>query len=163
MGQKNKNPRDSAVETRYIVMPDQANAYGTAFGGVIMSWIDMVGGMVAQRHVEGVAVTASIDTISFKAPIFVGDHVVLKAGVTYTGSTSVEVGVEVIRENPFTGESLLATTAHLTFVALDENKKPRLVPKLVPETEEELRRYREAQMRVEARKEILQKMKALER
>ncbi|MGD8401413.1 MAG: acyl-CoA thioesterase, partial [Bacillota bacterium] len=113
-----KTPRESAVETRYLIMPDQVNAHGTVFGGLIMSWIDMVAAMAAQRHCNGVAVTASIDRISFKAPIYVGEHAVLRASVNYVGHTSLEVGVLVIKENPYTGEQIRATTAYLTFVAL---------------------------------------------
>lgn len=157
-----KTPRDSAVETRYLVMPDQVNAHGTVFGGIIMSWIDMVAAMAAQRHCSGVAVTASIDKISFKAPIFVGEHAVLKASVNYVGNTSLEVGVQVTKENPYTGKCVRATTAYLTFVYLDENQKPQRVPPLRVETEEEVRRYRNAEIRVQARKELLAKLKQTE-
>ncbi|HYH01597.1 MAG TPA: acyl-CoA thioesterase [Bacillota bacterium] len=157
-----KTPRDSAVETRYLVMPDQANAHGTVFGGTIMSWIDMVAAMVAQRHCGGVAVTASIDKISFKAPIYVGEHAVLKAAVNYVGTTSLEVGVQVTKENPYNGECIRATTAYLTFVYLDDHKKPQRVPPLRAETEDEIRRYRNAEIRVQARKELLGKLKQTE-
>lgn len=157
-----KTPRDSAVETRYLVMPDLANAHGTVFGGVIMSWIDMVAAMVAQRHCGGVAVTASIDKISFKTPIYVGEHAVLKAAVNYVGVTSLEVGVQVTRENPYTGECVRATTAYLTFVYLGDQKRPQKVPPLIPQTEEEVRRYRNAELRVQARKELLAKLKQAE-
>ncbi|HOQ24472.1 MAG TPA: acyl-CoA thioesterase [Bacillota bacterium] len=155
---KLKTPAESAVETRYIVMPDQVNAYGTVFGGVIMSWIDMVAGMVAQRHAEGVAVTASIDRISFKAPVYVGEHVILKAAVNYVGNTSMEVGVQVTKEDPMTGEQVRATTAYLTFVGLDANKCPRVIPGLKPQTEEEKQRYEEAKLRVAARHELRAKI-----
>jgi acyl-CoA hydrolase len=154
-----KNPRESAVETRYLLMPEQANAHGTAFGGVIMSWIDMVAAMAAQRHCGGVAVTVSIDKISFKAPIYVGEHAVIKSSVNYAGNTSMEVGVQVTKENPYTGEVVRATTAYLTFVYLDEHKKPKKVPELIPETEVEKRRYRNAEIRVQARKELREKLK----
>jgi len=156
---KEKTPRESAVETRYVVMPDMANSYGTVFGGKIMSWIDMTAGMVAQRHCEKVAVTAGIDTISFKSPVYVGDHVVLRATVNYVGNSSMEVGVNVIRENPFTGEKVNATTAFLTFVCLDKNGRPTTAPKLRPETDEEKRRYENAKVRVEARKELIRRLK----
>jgi len=156
---KEKNPKESLVETRYVVMPDMVNSYGTAFGGKIMSWIDMTAGMVAQRHCEKVVVTASIDRISFKAPVYVGDHVILQAAVNYVGDTSLEIGVSVNRENPFTGEKVKATTAFLTFVCLDENGRPTTAPKLRPETKEEKRRYENAKIRVEARKELIRKLK----
>ncbi|WP_243401605.1 acyl-CoA thioesterase [Leptospira ellisii] len=94
-----KTPSQSAAETRHIVMPDHANHYGTLFGGTLMSWIDMIAVMVAQRHCGKEAVTASVDRLNFIAPIEIGDHVVLRASVNYTGKTSLEVGVQVSKEN----------------------------------------------------------------
>ncbi len=155
---KPKTPGDSAVETRYLVMPHQANPYGTAFGGVIMSWIDMTAGMAAQRHCRREAVTAAIDSIVFKKPIRIGDHVIVKATVNYVSRTSMEVGVRVTREEPYTGKQAVATKAHLTFVALDEKKEPTAVAHIEPQTEEEKRRYTNAKLRVKARKELLKKM-----
>jgi acyl-CoA hydrolase len=154
-----KKPSESAVESRYLVMPHQANPYGTAFGGVIMSWIDMIASMAAQRHCQKEAVTASIDSLSFKEPIRVGDHVVLKASVNYAGRSSMELGVRVTRQDPYTSEEVIATTAHLTFVALDEKKRPCQIPSILPQTPEEKRRYENAKLRVQARKELLKKMK----
>jgi len=154
-----KSPSQSAVESRYLLMPDQANPYGTAFGGAIVAWIDMVASMAAQKHCGREVVTAGIDSLIFKEPIYVGDHVVLRACVNYVGRTSMEVGVQVTRENPRTGRKTVATTAHLTFVALDENKKPTPAPPIVPETPDEKRRYENAKLRVKARKELLEKMK----
>lgn len=155
---KTKTPRESQVESRYIVMPQHANDYGIAFGGTIMAWIDMVAAMVAQKHCELEVVTVSTDQIAFVAPIRIGDHVLLQASANYVGNTSMEVGVRVTKENPYTGQSLLATTAYLTFVGLDANKKPVTIPRLKPETPEELRRYQHARLRVEARKELHRKL-----
>jgi len=157
--EKSKTPGESAVEARYLLMPDQANPYGTAFGGAIVAWIDMVASMAAQRHCGKEVVTASIDSLNFKEPINIGDHVVLKASVNYVGRTSMEVGVQVSREDPYTGQKITATTAHLTFVALDKDKKPSPVPRLIPETEDEKRRYANAEIRVKNRKELLRKMR----
>jgi len=156
---KGKSPKESAVETRYLLMPSQANPHGTAFGGAIVAWIDMVAAMVAQRHCGKEVVTAGIDSLVFKEPIRIGDQVVLKASINYVGHSSMEVGVQVSREDPYGGNSVIATTAHLTFVALDENKKPTDVPPLMPETEEEKKRYENAKLRVKARKELLKNMK----
>ena len=156
---ESKNPRQSAVEARYLLMPGHANPYGTAFGGTIMAWIDMVGSMAAQRHCCKEVVTAGIDSLSFKHPIYIGDHVLLKACVNYAGSTSMEVGVQVSREDPFSNEQTITTTAYLTFVALDENKKPVAVPAIVPVDEEAKRRCENAKLRVQARKELRQKTK----
>jgi acyl-CoA hydrolase len=141
-------------------MPDQANPYGTAFGGVIVAWMDMIASMAAQRHCGKEVVTAGIDSIVFKEPIHVGDHVVLKSSINYAGRTSMEVGVRVIRENPYSGTEVVATTAHLTFVALGENKKPIAVPPILPESDDEKRRYENAKIRVQARKDLLKKMRA---
>lgn len=155
---KSKTPKESAVETRYLIMPHQANPQGTAFGGVIMAWIDMVAAMAAQRHCRKEVVTAGIDSLAFKEPIRIGDHVVLRASVNYISRSSMEVGVQVTREDPYTGEQVIATTSHLTFVALDENKRPTPAPPILPETEQEKKRFEQAKLRVQARKELLKKM-----
>jgi acyl-CoA hydrolase len=157
--QKGKSPKESAVETRYILMPQHANPQGTAFGGVIMAWIDTVAAMAAQKHAGCEVVTAGIDSLIFKEPIRIGDHVVLKASVNYVSRSSMEVGVQVTREDPYSGQKAIATTAHLTFVALDENKKPTPAPPILPQTQEEKRRYENAELRVQARKELLKKIK----
>jgi acyl-CoA hydrolase len=153
-----KTPKESAVETRYLIMPHQANPQGTAFGGTIVAWIDMVAAMAAQRHCGREVVTAGIDSLAFKEPIRIGDHVVLRAAVNYVSRSSMEVGVQVTREDPYSSEKVIATTAHLTFVALDENKKPIPAPPVLPETEQEKKRYEHAKLRVQARKELLKRM-----
>ena len=155
---KGKTPTDSAVETRYLVMPQQANPQGTAFGGAIVSWIDMVAAMAAQRHCGTEVVTAGIDSLVFRHPIRIGDQVVLRAAVNYVSRSSMEVGVQVIREDPYTGEQLIATTAHLTLVALGKDKRPVPVPPLLPQTPQEKRRYEEARLRVLERKKRLKEL-----
>ena len=156
--EKAKSPGESAVETRYLIMPHQANPQGTAFGGVIVAWIDMIAAMAAQRHCGKEDVTAAIDSLAFKEPIRIGDHVALRATVNYVSRSSMEVGVQVTREDPYTGQKVVATTAHLTFVALDENKRPTPAPPILPETHEEKKRYENAKLRVQARKELLNKI-----
>jgi acyl-CoA hydrolase len=152
---KGKPPSASAVETRYLVMPQQANPQGTAFGGAIVGWIDMTAAMAAQRHCGREVVTAGIDSLVFRHPIRIGDHVVLRAAVNYVSRSSMEVGVQVIREDPYSGEQTVATTAHLTLVALDENRKPAPAPPVLPQTPLEKKRYEDAWLRVQARKERL--------
>jgi len=152
---KGKTPTESAVETRYLVMPQQANPQGTAFGGAVVGWIDMVAAMAGQRHCGREVVTAGIDSLVFRHPIRIGDHVVLKATVNYVSRSSMEVGVQVIREDPYSGEQIMATTAHLTLVALDEHKRPVFAPPLLPQTPQEKARYESARLRVQARKERL--------
>jgi len=155
-----KTPRDSAVEARYIVMPQHANDLGIAFGGTIMSWIDMVAAMVAQRHCARKVVTVSIDRMSFLAPCHIGDHVLLRSAVNYVGHTSMEVGVQVLKECPYTGERTRATTAYLTFVALDDRERPTPIAPIRVETPDEVRRCENARLRVAARKELLGRLRA---
>ncbi|MBN2546245.1 MAG: acyl-CoA thioesterase [Spirochaetes bacterium] len=154
-----KSPQESQVETRYLVLPEHANHYGTVFGGVIMSWIDIAAAMTAERHCQHEAVTVSIDGISFISPINIGDHVVVKAGINYVGNTSMEIGVVVIKENPRTGEQIKATSAYLTFVGLNRKKKPVQIPKIKPETEDEIRRFENAKIRVKSRRELFKNLK----
>ncbi len=156
---KTKTPRESQMETRYLLMPHHANDLGIAFGGTIMSWIDTLAAMVAQKHCERKVVTVSTDKISFLAPVHIGDHVVLRASVNHVGTTSMEVGVQVMRENPYTGESVRATTAYLTLVGVDGQERPTPIPQLRPETPDEIRRYENARLRVQARKDLVQKLK----
>ena len=156
---KPKTPTESRVESRYLVMPQHANDVGIAFGGTIMSWIDMVAAMTAQKHCEHEVVTVSTDSINFLAPVRIGDHVVLTALVTYVGRTSMEISVRVVKENPCRRESLLATTAFLTMVGIDDQKRPIPIPPLRPETPEEIQRQENGRMRVLARKELLAKLK----
>ncbi len=159
MGKAAKRQSDSYVESRYLIMPNDANQYGTVFGGVTVAYIDMVGSMAAQKHCGKVVVTASIDSLSFEEPINIGEHVVLKAWVNYVGRTSMEVEVQVYRENPQTGRISLATIAYLTYVALDKNRKPTKVGPLLPVGPQEEHRYKEAEIRVKARKELIKKIR----
>ncbi len=138
-----KTPSQSQVEMTQIVLAGQANSMGNAFGGQIMQWIDIAAAVAARRHCTGVAVTASMDGLSFKAPIRLGDVVVLKASVNRSWRTSMEVGVRVEAEHP-DGTRVHSASAYLTFVALDSAGRPRPVPLLEPSTPEEERRFREA-------------------
>ncbi len=145
---QSKKPSASNVEMRFLVMPEHTNPQNSIFGGTVMSWIDMAAAMVAERHSGRPVVTVHVDDISFKAPIKIGDHVLVKASVNYVGNTSMLVGVKVIAENPFTGITRHTTTAYLTFVALDDIGRPIGICKLVPETEEEIRRFSEGEKRM---------------
>ncbi|MFA6235754.1 MAG: acyl-CoA thioesterase [Bacteriovorax sp.] len=143
-----KKASESAVEMRYLVMPNHTNPQNTIFGGVVMSWIDMGAAMVAERHSNRPVVTVHVDDISFKAPIKIGDHVLIKASLNYVGKTSMLVGVKVFAENPFTGITRHTTTAYLAFVALDDIGRPIEVRGVIPETEEEVRRFAEGKERI---------------
>ena len=147
-----KGPRESYVEMIEQVLPGDTNSLGTVFGGKVMMWIDMAAAVSVMRHVRGAVVTASIDRVDFHAPAYVGHIMVLKSKVLYAGRTSVEVGVEVLAENPLTGQRHLTTDALLTFVAIDKKGKPVEVPQVYPETEEEKRKYAEGEQRRAERK-----------
>lgn len=155
---KVKTPSESMAESTYIMMPQYANDAGIAFGGSIVAWIDIVAAIVARRHCEREVVTVSIDGLSFIEPINIGEHVILKASMNYVGRTSMEVGVKVLRELPYEKKIHVATRAYLTFVALDEERRPVQVPLLRPETEIEKRRYENARRRMEARFELREKI-----
>lgn len=132
-----KAARDTLVEMTQMILPSDANPLNAAFGGRIMEWIDICGGIAAQRHCRQTVVTASMDELHFHAPIRVGWIVTLRARVLAAFHTSMEVGVTVHSENPLTGEKAITTSALLTFVALARDGSKVRVPPLLLETEEE--------------------------
>jgi len=146
-----KRVRESSILLAQVMNPQDANPAGNVHGGVIMKLIDTAAGAAAVKHSRSNCVTASIDRLDFHHPVFIGDLVTLKAGVTYTGKSSMEVGVRVESQNLLTGEIRHTVSAYMTFVALDKNGKPTAIPPLILETPEELRRNREAQSRKEMR------------
>jgi acyl-CoA hydrolase len=154
-----KIPAESAVEMREMVMPNHTNPQNTVFGGTVMSWIDIAAAMVAARPCARPVVTAHIDDIDFIAPIKMGYHVLIQASLNYVGKTSMIVGVKVTSENPYTGEIRTTTKAYLTFVALDDLGKPVEVPPLLPETEDEIRRFENAKKRVQMKKDVRSQLK----
>ena len=137
-------PAETRCEMTWIVLPQHANALGSAFGGSVMSWIDICAAVAAQRFTRTTVVTASMDELSFRRPIPQGHIAVLQAMVNWAGRTSMEVGVRVEHEDPSTGERAHTSTAYLTFVALDQHGNKIQVPTLVPRTPDELRRWDEA-------------------
>lgn len=141
----------SQVVMTQLVLPSDTNSLDTVFGGVVMSWIDIAAAIAAQRHSNQVVVTASVDDLHFIAPVFKGWVVNLKASVNYASKTSMEVGVRVDAENPRTGEKFHTASAYLTFVAIDSKGKPMPVPGVLAQTEDEKRRYIQAQKRRELR------------
>ncbi|GAB4219627.1 MAG TPA: acyl-CoA thioesterase [Spirochaetota bacterium] len=142
-----KTVKESTITIVQQMTHQDANLAGNVHGGTIMKLIDNTGGIVASRHAGCLVVTASIDRLDFHSPVYVGDLLRLKASVNYVGTTSMEVGVRVEAENFITGEVRHTASAYLTFVALDEHGKPKNVPPLQPETEDEKRRYQEAEIR----------------
>ncbi len=137
----------SRVEMTHLVMPSDANVLGSAFGGKIVEWTDLAGSIAAMRHSRMPCVTASIDQLSFLAPVRIGHIAILRAQVNAVFSTSMEVGVEVLSEDPISGARRKCCDAYLTFVALGADRRPTRVPPLRAETDEERRREREAAVR----------------
>ena len=131
--------------------PADANTSGNVHGGVLMHLSDEVAGIAAVRHSGTRVVTAAMDRMSFRHPVFVGQLVTVKATVNAAWRTSMEVGVRIESENVRTGEVLHTSTAYLTMVALDEYGNPTAVPPIEPETPDETRRAREAQLRRDTR------------
>ena len=144
--------RESASEMTEIVLPNDANVLNALLGGRLMHWIDLAGAMAAHRHSRQHVVTASIDHLDFLVPVRVGDFVILRSSVNRVFHTSMEVGVKVWVENYRAEESRHVSSAYLTFVAVDVAGNRLPVPPVVPETEEEKRRYDGALRRREIRR-----------
>jgi uncharacterized protein (TIGR00369 family) len=125
------------------------NMLGNVHGGVVMKLVDSTAGAVAQRHSGGPAVTAAMDEMAFLHPVHAGDILRTLAQVNWAGRSSMEIGVRVEAEpwNEAGREPLHVASAYLVFVAIDADGRPREVPGLVPETEDELRRWNEAEIR----------------
>jgi acyl-CoA hydrolase len=128
-----------------------ANLLGNVHGGEIMKLVDTAGGLAALKHCGGPVVTVAMDEMSFLEPVYVGNVVTVKAMVNDTGRTSLEVGVRVEAEDVATGRRVHTSSAHLVYVALDREGRPRPVPPVIAQTEVEQRRQREAKLRREAR------------
>jgi uncharacterized protein (TIGR00369 family) len=128
-----------------------ANIAGNVHGGVIMRLVDTAAALAAIKHSGGVALTVGIDEMTFLEPVQIGEVVVLRACVNDVGRTSMECGVRVEAEDPLTGIIRHVNSAYLVFVAVDEKGRPRPVPPLIAESEDERRRQREAKLRRERR------------
>jgi acyl-CoA hydrolase len=146
-----KSPRESEVVMTQMILPGDANALNSAFGGKVMEWMDICGAICAQRHCRHTVVTASMDDLHFHASIRVGWNVTLRARVLATFKTSMEVGVTVTGENPLTGQRYLTTSALMTFVALAEDGTRVRVPGLIIENDDDKMAFAEAQARHDER------------
>ncbi len=144
---KPRAPSESTTVLAHWMGPADANASHDIHGGTIMKLVDEAAGIASVRHSRRRTVTASMDRMSFLVPIKIGELVTFTATVNAAWNTSMEVGVRVEAESPQTGEIQHASTAYLTFVALDEQGRPTAVPPLEPRTDEERRRMREAELR----------------
>ena len=146
-----EDPNDFAAATTAemmeIVLPNDANLLGNILGGKVMHLIDVAAAVAAFRHCRRPVVTASVDYLEFRHPIKVGELIILKAALNRAFNSSMEIGVKVWSESPLTGARRHTSSAYLTFVALDDKGKPVPVPSYTPLTEQEQRRWREAEIR----------------
>jgi len=154
-----KTPKDSHITMTELVLPNDTNVFGNLMGGRLMYWMDIAAALVASKHCNGSVVTASVDNISFENPIKLGNAVHIEARLTRTFTTSMEVHLRVWGEDHTQQYRYKSNEAYYTFVALDPNRKPRPVPDLVPETEEEKKLYDGALRRRQLRLILGGKMK----
>jgi|SRR5579872_1166370 len=154
-----KPVRESLSEYSELALPNDANGLGNVLGGKVMHLVDLAGALAALRHARRPMVTASVDHMNFLHPVKIGQLILLRSSVNRVFRTSMEVGVKVWVENLQTGAVRHTSSAYLTFVALDEHGQPVAIPPVVPETEDEKRRYEEAAQRRDYRLEMRQKGK----
>jgi acyl-CoA hydrolase len=138
---------ESVSEYAELALPNDTNALGTLLGGKVMHLVDLAGALAAMRHARRTVVTASIDYMTFLHPVRVGQLVMLRSSVNRVFRTSMEVGVKVFVEDLLTGEVSHTSSAYLTFVAIDEQGNRVPLDPVIPETEDEKRRYLEAARR----------------
>ena len=146
-----KPVRESASDYSELALPIDANGWGHVLGGKVMHLVDLAGAMAAMRHARRGVVTAAVDSLHFLHPVNMGELIMLSSAVNRVFRTSMEVGVRVITENLLTGSQRHTCSAYLTFVAMDENGVPAVVPPVITETEAEQRRFHEAGERREYR------------
>jgi uncharacterized protein (TIGR00369 family) len=151
MNKRSKTSHASRVYLSQLMQPEHANHHGNVHGGWIMKLVDEAGALACMRHAQTRVVTVAVDSLVFREPIKIGDLVTFTAEVTYTGRTSMEAEVQVIAENPITGERTHTNTAYLVYVGLDDNDHPIAIPQLVVETEDEIARLEKAKLRQQRR------------
>ena len=159
MDLKAKTAKDSFVVMTELVLPNDTNLFGNLMGGRLMYWMDIAAALAATKHSNAPVVTASVDNISFESPIKLGNVVHIEARVSRAFTSSMEVHMRVWGEDLMHQFKYKSNEAYYTFVALDPNRKPRSVPQLVPETEEEIRLYDGALRRRQLRLILGGKMK----
>lgn len=150
-----KKPSESEIIMTELAIPNDANILGNVLGGRVMHWMDLSAATAAHRHCNSICVTASIEGMSFLHPIKLGQLAHLRARVVYTGKTSLIIKVVIHSEDMDTGERLLTTHAYMTFVCLGKDGKPRQVPRLILETDEDRDEFAKAEeIRKRKRQEI---------
>lgn len=151
MADAEKSPAESRAEVIVRMFPSDANPAGNVFGGEILKHIDMVAGIVAQRHSQSNAVTVCMDSVNFLRPVFVGNVLKLDARINYTHSSSMEIEVRAEAEDIKTGVKTTTSTAFVTFVALGPDGRPAKVPKLALKTDEDRAKFEQGKARMEGR------------
>jgi uncharacterized protein (TIGR00369 family) len=146
-----KKVSDSRVQLAVLMQPQHANYQGNVHGGWIMKLMDEAGALACMRHAQARVVTVAVDQMMFREPIRLGDLVTLTAEVSYVGRTSMEAEIDVIAENPVTGECVHTNAAYFVYVALGENEHPIPVPPLIPEDSTQEARMKEGKQRQEFR------------
>ena len=154
-----KNPSESFTAMNELVLPNDTNTFGNLMGGRLMYWMDIAAGIAAGKHCNAPSMTASVDNLSFKNPIKLGNVVHIEAKVCRAFNTSMEIHLKVWGEDLLHQYKYESNEAFFTFVALDPNGKPRQVPSLTPETDEEKLLYDGALRRRQIRLILAGKMK----
>ncbi len=162
MDLKEKFPRQSEISMTELVLPNDTNTLNNLMGGRLMHWMDIVSAISAQKHSSSTVVTASVDNISFKHPIELGNVVTLKAKVTRAFNSSMEVRIDVHAEDIPKGQKFESNSAFFTFVAVDSNLRPIKVPGVLPETDKEKLLYDGALRRRQLRLILAGKLKPSE-
>jgi uncharacterized protein (TIGR00369 family) len=139
--------RSSTVTIAQMMHPEHANSLGNVHGGWIMKLVDEAGALACMRHARSRVVTVAVDQMVFRQPIRITDLVTLTAEVSYVGHTSMEAEVQVVAENPITGECTHTNTAYLVYVAIDDQGRPNPVPPLIAENDAQRQRMEEGQQR----------------
>jgi acyl-CoA hydrolase len=154
-----KRAQDSVIQMTELVLPNDTNTFGNLMGGRLMYWMDIAGALATMKHCSAPVVTASVDNISFETPIKLGNVVHIEAKVSRAFSTSMEVHLRVWGEDPVQQYRYKSNEAFMTFVALDPNGKSRLVPQIIPDSEEEKLLYEGAMRRRQLRLILSGRMK----
>ena len=154
-----KTVKDTQVIMHELVLPNDTNLLGNVLGGRVMHLMDMCAAMSAYKHARSAVVTASVDQLDFLAPAKMGDIMILKSSVNFTGGSSMEVGVRIESENPKTGNTRHTVSAYLTFVSLNENGKPQKISDVNPETEIERTRFSAGRERYNQRRDRIKRSK----
>ena len=144
---ESKSVQNSIVVMHELILPNDTNVLGNILGGRVMHYMDICAAMSAYKHARSPVVTASVDQLNFLAPAKVGDILILKSSVNYTGNTSMEVGVRIESENTISGKINHTASAYLTFVSLDHSRSPQKISEIIPESVNEIRRFKDAEMR----------------